>query len=170
MFKTALLPWVVLAVPAGLVACRAGAGGAATVEPSPLIADLESYRTPSEVQSSLRNNSLRWEVTEETKGAPSLPRYDFLVLRVRSYEHLGHRGELRLYFFNDRLMQTLFLPADAQSYTRRIRSEIPTLDAEISLKPYTRVFLARDEHGRSYVSWEDVRLARENDDWIRKHS
>lgn len=112
--------------------------------------------------------------------SPDYPPYRVDTLRVEPYRHLDAEGSLSLQFFNDRLFQVEFAPADAERYARRLRALGLQRDANAraekidgNLRLASTVELAISPVGRQlrtqpYVIWQDLRLVRERDEWDQK--
>ena len=75
-------------------------------------------------------------------------------------------------FFNQRLIQTIFYPADFEVYLKNLARDrgirFSVLKRTLSLfssnrlYPHTSVWVGRDHEGRDYVGWEDRKLANED--------
>jgi hypothetical protein len=135
-----------------------------------LIDDLSSRSSVADVRQRLVGSGLSFERVEGSRAAPQLPPYAHDVYRVPEYRTLGHNGELRLFFFNDRLMQTIFYPQEPSEFRMAVAKRYPGWDGKLDVPSHTRVESARDAEGRQYVSWIDLGLLSENDAWIRDHS
>lgn len=117
-----------------------------------------------------------------TKVPPGVPPRQLDSLRLASYTHLGVSGSLELQFFNDRLYQAEFEPADPESYRHALRRALPQLKpqrsgrAELregSLRVASSLDLSLSEvgqalHTRPFVIWQDLRLVRQRDAWDRE--
>ena len=139
---------------------------------APLLANFESYLSPAEARARLPPN-LVTVVSEESslKAGDPRPRFDFLVLSVHGYTHLGFRGELVLHFFNDRLMSTWFYPDSYQAYVDALRSSGVNITGDSrSLGRHTEAWTSKDYRRRFYVAWHDRRLSKENERWINRYS
>ena len=150
---------------------------------SKLIAELESYRSPQEIQTIL-GKDVSWETIRESKldkGDPRPP-YGLTEVSVNDFSHFGFRGELQLVFFNDRLMSTTFHPVEFQQYlkslieTQKLRfKNVYYKHKEAKVAPYTRISVPSEDYmkefdGKLSVTWEDTRLIAERDAWILKYS
>jgi hypothetical protein len=139
-----------------------------------LVGGLQSYQTISEVRSSLGPLAEKWEVLEDSgKGAKSSrPPFEVFTAVVRGYMHEGFKGELRLTFFNNRLMSTWFYPEDPASYRRVLSAAFPNLKEREStnVAPFTLISIATDHRGKRYFAWGDSRLQKEMEIWIRRYS
>jgi hypothetical protein len=140
--------------------------------PASLLGSFESYASPSEVRKLLASQ-LVIAVVEDSKlpADDSRPRFDVLELRIENYEHLGHRGELRVQFLNERLLSTWFYPDSYDSYIATLRrSGLTPVSVTTRVGQYTDLWTYRDFEDRPYVAWEDIRLADEQRRWIMKYS
>jgi hypothetical protein len=98
---------------------------------TPLIDGFMSYERFESVRQT-RLAALSYVVTEEAKlpkGDPRPP-FDQLTISVPEFTHLGHPGELRLSFFNDRLASVWFYPVRPAEYLQKLRARgsLPTDD------------------------------------------
>ncbi len=110
----------------------------------------------------------------------SYPPYAFDLVEVSEYKHLGSKGRLSLQFFNNRLFQAEFVPADALEYSRRLRGlglkrgvNARQEKIEGDLRVASTVELAVSAVGQQlqtepFVLWQDLRLIRERDNWDAK--
>jgi hypothetical protein len=157
-----------------MVACTEPKDAYAQIQspPAQLLGELKSYASPTQVRSQLPSQ-LRVETIEDSKlsDSDSRPRFDVLTWRVRDFEHLGHRGELRLTFLNDRLLGAWFYPQSYDSYLGALRdSNLEPASEPTRLDSFTEFWTARDFQQQAYVAWEDARLADEQKRWIMKYS
>jgi len=142
---------------------------------SPLLGGLASFESPAEVREKLEPTLLPWKVVEESAPTTSAKRPPFrqFVVTVSGYSDLGQGGELKLRFFNDRLMEARFFPKDPERYLLAFR-ESQGIDlastTEASVPPHTRVWASSEHDGQRYIGWADTRLEKEFDDWIRRYS
>jgi len=144
-------------------------------ERSVLLDSIRSYSRVDEIRTLLGHLAAKWEVIEKSSEASptdSRPPFQVYAVFAREYEHLGFRGDLKLTFFNDRLMSAVFYPRDFSGYVRRASATLPGLTEKTSVRvpPFTQVTLVTDYHQRKYVSWEDVRLTEEMSIWIKRYS
>ena len=144
-------------------------------EHAKLIAPFESYENISVVQRRLKTNGLSWSLIEDnstvSKGSKRPP-FHIYVIRVNAFKDSGHEGDLRLEFFNDRLMATWFYPEGFTSYRAVVEARYPEIlgKQSITVGQYTRIAFARDYEARDYIAWEDIRLREQVDLWIKQYS
>ena len=144
-------------------------------ERSVLVDDIRSYSRVDQVRTLLGDVAAKWEVVENSGQASSKdsrPPFQIYTALVHGYEHLGFKGDLKLTFFNDRLMSAVFYPNDFAGYVSRASVTFPDLREKKSVQvpPFTQVTLGTDYQQRRYVSWEDVRLVEEMSIWIKRYS
>lgn len=144
-------------------------------ERAKLINGLESYLSIDETKRRLPS----WEVIEQSglKPQDTRPPFNIYKVAVKNYSHLGISGELHVQFFNNRLLSTWFYPDAFDKYIQLLKDkegvtfqESRDGSKEAAIPPYTRVWLYRDFKDRQYVGWEDTRLAREFNLWIKRYS
>jgi hypothetical protein len=140
--------------------------------PAPLLGSFESYASPSEVRKLLPNQLVVTVVEDSKLPADDMrPRFDVLDLRIEDFEHLGHRGELRAHFLNERLLGTWFYPDSYDTYIAALRrAGLSPVSENTRVGRYTDLWTYRDFEDRSYVAWEDIRLADEQRRWIMRYS
>ena len=70
-----------------------------------------------------------------------------------------------MWFLNDRLMQTEFVPTDLDAFMKAKARQLPGLvqDGESRLPPFTRVSRHKFRLG---LLWEDIRLAQQYEEWV----
>lgn len=137
-----------------------------------LIDDVESYLRVEPFLAQLKGRSLSFKVESPapTSAETNRPPFNITTVRVSEFSHLGHAGELIVDFFNDRLIGVRFFPSDVAGYRKALALRGIDPSTEGHTFGNTRIWSAADHTGRSYVGWEDVRLAREMDIWIRRYS
>ena len=130
--------------------------------------------TPDEASNRFPSGLLPWEIVEDSKlpEGDTRPPFDILTVSVGHFEHLHQVGELRLDFFNRRLVSTWFFPQDGQAFLATLRAHGIDLIGrhELSVAPYTRIWTAKDYRGKMYVAWEDTRLRNQSNRWIERYS
>jgi len=134
-----------------------------------LLGGLKSYSAPEEVRTAMA--ALKWQVLEDSGGSPrdSRPAFHVLTLVVSPFKDHGCVGELRLEFFNRRLMSTWFYPEDPSAYRAAVQPFPATGVVGGELRsPRLRVWSASDYRKRVYFAWCDERLLREQERWIEK--
>jgi hypothetical protein len=112
------------------------------------------------------------------------PPHDMDTLSVEGYKYLDNEGTLNLEFFNNRLYEVEFIPADSVSYASALHQTYPELqrnrigDAVFidgSLRISSNIDLVGSAVGQSlrakpFVIWQDLRLTRQRDQWDRDYS
>lgn len=155
----------------------------AVADPVAMIEPFKSYDGVAQVQAALDAKKLKYTVTP-VRPAPSSkypPRNTDTVV-VAGYPHLGVAGQLTLEFFNDRLYEATFAPAELEHYVNRLHAAEPRLKRERdgrteviagNLRLATNVDFASTDTGYSlgtkpYVIWQDVRIKAQLDDWDKR--
>jgi hypothetical protein len=141
-----------------------------------LMDGFQSYWGIQELEAHLKGAGNKWEV-EKGKGptsGDSRPPFVIDTVKVKSYSHLGAEGELHILLFNNRLTSTIFFPKNVGNYVAQL-AKTKGIDLskkeEVRTSANTRVWLAEaGKEKRKYVGWEDSRLSKQMDDWIRKYS
>ena len=144
-------------------------------EHTKLISGIDSYQGVEEA----KRKFPVWEVIEQSSLGPKdkRPPFNIYKVEIKNYSHLGVSGELHLGFFNNRLMETRFYPDSFDKYVELLKEkerltfrESRIGSKESTIHPYTRVWTYKDYKDRSYVGWEDTRLRRECNIWIKRYS
>jgi len=142
-------------------------------KPSKLAPGLFSGQSLQTAERKLGVMAGNFDVLEDRTPLPSdtRPPYRLLVISKKNQQFSGQPGELTLTFFNDRLMTTQFYPADAAAARAAIEAEqkISLASGEGHIEPSTRVWVGKDENGRSYIGWIDKSLQAEQDAWVRQY-
>lgn len=150
---------------------------------SKLISGLESHRSPQEIQAIL-GKDISWGIIKDSKleEGDSRPPFRLTEVSVKNFSHLSFQGELRLLFFNDRLMTTIFYPVEFKRYsqtlieTQKLRLKNAYYkQREAMTSTYTRILVPNEDYikelnGNPSVTWEDTRLTAERDAWIMEYS
>jgi hypothetical protein len=133
--------------------------------PAALAASLGSMQSSEATKAKLQAAGwTNWRVIESPSTQPPKNRPPLQILTMEADgSDLDVVGTLRLEFLNDQLMATWFYPKDLARY----RS---ALEKEAKRDELTSIKYGTDYQKRDYVLWEDVRLRKELDDWIRKYS
>lgn len=148
----------------------------------PMAAQFKSYQDLGSVKDALTADGYEgWTHSgRRAVDSSSYPPYAFDLLEVSDYKHLGSKGRLSLQFFNNRLFQAEFVPADAQEYSRKLRglglkrvANARQEKIEGDLRMASTVELAVSAVGKQlqtepFVIWQDLRLIRERDNWDAK--
>lgn len=136
----------------------------------------QSYETPSAAREHLRRADLYKGWKEEEKStSPSDPRpsYQFLTM-AGPFRLWGVEGDLKLVFYNNRLMATEFLTSHGTEFTTAMHQQgEPAPDkprVEISFDRRTRFRYDLDPTGIFHFSWRDAKLEDEWQNWVRNNS
>jgi hypothetical protein len=138
-----------------------------------LIDGIESYQNIANVKKYLASRSLVWEEVEARKSTDvGRPPFNIDTITVKSYMHVGFVGDLKLTFFNDRLMATTFFSDDHEKVIRALQDKGMKFDSnqEAMLAPHTRVRQGTYYNEGAYIEWFDIRLDREAELWITRYS
>jgi len=151
----------------------------------PLLGDFRSYAAVDEVMKGLEAAGYAPILHSSHRKLPSsLPPFNLDRIEVAEYKHLGQAGKLSMQFFNDRLFETEFEPADAKTYVRELRRALPQLRSGKtgraewivgSLRVASSLDLAISDVGKSlrtrpYVLWQDRRLVQQRDSWDLRYA
>jgi hypothetical protein len=168
-----MMRWLALLVAAALgVACGARESVPEIKGPAPLADGLESLSNESMVRARLARPGSEWTIVEEPSSRSGTgSNFRIKRLSIKPHLHDGVEGSLELIFFNDRLMATWFFPSQPEFYKTNLRShEMTPIKGQITVSPNVRTWIARAADGRLYQGWEDVRLARERDQWLKENA
>ena len=142
---------------------------------------LRSYDSVSTVRDWLEASGYSASVSTIERDLPSTryPPYRNDTLVVPEYKHADHEGRLTLEFFNDRLYQAQFMPAQPPQYLSWLRGRGVALPVKRTgrstvtqgyLRISTNIDFASSDVGTvmgssPFVLWEDLRLLQQMQDW-----
>ena len=153
--------------------------------PDPVLftAGFKSYDSLDSARANLDQAKVTYLVAQN-HAAPSgkYPPHDRDTVTADKFQHLGVDGKLRLEFFNDRLYQLTFNPADAAAYVEKLhaadkrvkRDKLGRAEARLgNLRIASNVDFAVTDvganlHTVAFVIWEDTRLSSDLDEWDRR--
>ena len=140
-----------------LIAC--GCTKRTSAEPSKLMGKLYSGQSLQTVQRKLDLSAGDWQVLQDerslnTSGQKPSRLY---VISKKPFVQYGDSGELMLTFYNDELVATQFYPSNLESFREQAQSDdkIDLSAGENKIAPSTRVWVGKDDAGRSYIGWID---------------
>ena len=141
--------------------------------PSPLAADLYSGQSLQTAERKLDMMAGNFDVLVDRRPLPSdtRPPYRLLVISKKQAKVDGQTGELVMTFFNDRLMTTQFYADNMGAARGAVEAvqKITLAGGSSHLEPSTRIWVGKDEAGRSYIGWIDKYLQAEQDAWIKQY-
>ena len=142
-------------------------------KPSKLAAGLFSGQSLQTAERKLDMMAGNFDIIEDRTPLPSdtRPPYRLLVISKKNARIEGQAGELVLTFFNDRLMTSQFYPSDLAVARAGVEAgqQISLADGDSHILPSTRVWVGKDEGGRSYIGWIDKTLQAEQDAWVKQY-
>jgi len=141
--------------------------------PSPLAGELFSGQSLQTAARQLAMMAGNFDVLVDRTPLPSdtRPPYRLLVISKKNAQVNGQAGELVLTFFNDRLMTSQFYSDDMPAARAAVESgdKLSLAAGEAHIEPSTRVWVGKDENGRSYIGWIDKTLQAEQDAWVKQY-
>lgn len=144
------------------------------IKPSVLLGGFESMKSFSSIEPQLTSQGLQWTTIEDSRLPidDGRPKFENKTIEVEGFRHANSVGTLRLEFFNDRLMATVFFPADMSSYEVAVEKElrIQIGDGPTILERATLIIKGEDARGRKFIKWSDTRLTEEQAKWIKRYS
>ena len=139
------------------------------IKASALASPLFSGQSLEAVERKLDMMAGSFEVLEDRTPLPSdtRPPYRVLIISKKNVRVDRQPGELVLTFFNDRLMSAQFYPADMAAARAAVEADeqLSLAGGDAHIEPSTRVWVGKDEAGRSYIGWIDKSLQAEQDTW-----
>ena len=141
----------------------------------PLIPPLVSLASPDEVRVAL-GRPTNWHVFEDRNRKPcksAAPTYRTMWVELVGFTFLGHEATLRLHFWNGRLADTRLYPVHEDEVVADLE---PKLGVRLKRHPAGHLLalpsedimvVAHTDGWGPYVSWQDMRLLSESDDWYR---
>ena len=148
----------------------------------PMMDAFRSYEDLDTVGKALTSAGYGNWVTDSRHAEESsrYPPYALDTVMVSGYRHMDNKGSLTLRFFNNRLFQAEFVPADAEAYARKIRkfglprdrnARAEKIDGNLRIASTLELAISpvgRQLRSEPFVLWQDLRLIRERDDWDQK--
>ena len=141
-------------------------------QPSQLAGELFSGQSLETVERKLDMMAGNFDILVDRTPLPSdtRPPYRLLVISKKNARIEGQTGELVLTFFNDRLMTSQFYPSICPRRRPRWKPSSNFRGRrEAHIAPSTRVWVGKDENGRSYIGWIDKTLQAEQDAWVKQY-
>lgn len=142
-------------------------------KPSKLAAGLSSGQSLQTAERKLDMMAANFDIIMDRTPLPSdtRPPYRLLVISKKNVRIEGQTGELVLTFFNDRLMTSQLYPDDVAAARAAVEAaqKISLAGGESRIQPSTRVWVGKDEAGRSYIGWIDKTLQAEQDAWVKQY-
>jgi hypothetical protein len=155
---------------------------AIAADPVVLLDDLKSYDTLASVRERLDSaKAVYTTAAAHPKRSGKYPPRDRDTI-TGTYSHLGVPGQLTLEFFNDRLYEATFVPAEPAPYAEKLHKIDKRLKKDRNgraeqvtgnLRVASNVDFATTDVGKSlqtkpYVIWQDLRLVEQLDEWDRR--
>lgn len=152
-------------------------------QPLEFAAGFRSYQTQSEAQARIATTGAVATVTgQHLPPSRNYPPRDLDTVRLDGFASCGTTGLLTLEFFNDRLLEMRFEPADAARCAADLRSRYPAARRDRNgridwsaggLRYANNLELAESAVGEAlrvtpYVVWQDLRLTSARDEWDRR--
>jgi hypothetical protein len=141
--------------------------------PSRLAGEMFSGQSLQTAERKLTMMAGNFDVLVDRTPLPSdtRPPYRLLVIAKKNVRVEGQPGELVLTFFNDRLMTTQFYADDMAAARAAVEAgeKLSLAGGETHIEPSTRVWVGKDETGRSYIGWIDKTLQAEQDAWLNRY-
>jgi hypothetical protein len=142
-------------------------------KPSRLAGDLFSGQSLQTVERKIGGMAGSFDILVDRSPLPSdtRPPYRLLVISKKDARIEGQAGELVLTFFNDRLMTAQLYPADLDAARAAVEAhqKLSLAAGDSHIAPSTRVWMGKDEAGRSYIGWIDKSLQAEQDAWVKQY-
>jgi hypothetical protein len=141
-----------------------------------LCGEFRSYETKDEAQVSLRQRSDAKAWKEEIKASDPKDRREHFQFTTLSgpFDLFGSTGQLKLVFYNNRLMSAEFSPKNPDEFLARLRKQgeaVPTrAQEEITTDRRTRVEYYVDPDRSMRFMWSDPKLEDEWQQWVTNNS
>jgi hypothetical protein len=141
-----------------------------------LAGGFHSYQTASEARSRLNEAGVASQWQEEHKRLPhsdARQAYEFLLMSG-PFRIDGIGGNLRLTFYNNRLMSTEFSTTQGRELISAMRNQGTTIPStarqQVVLDRRTRFRYDIDSDGGFRFSWTDIKLEAEWSKWVERNS
>ena len=139
-------------------------------ERSSLIGGFQSYASREEVAKQFPAD-VEVKVIRDTSLAKddSQPPYRVYVITLSPYKSMNTNGTLRLTFYNNRLEQTAFYPADYNGYVEALGKQGVSLSfGREVVRGHTLIWEGQDEDNKPFIGWADKRLREQQRRWLAK--
>jgi hypothetical protein len=165
---------IVIVVAIAAVVLVAGCRKKEMFQPSRLFGATYSGQSLQSVERELKLRAGDWNVLEDQRSLSggSEPPSRLYVISKPAFPEYGSSGELVLTFFNDELVSTRFYPRDVASICDAVeqQQQIALCGAgESRIEPSTRVWIGKDQSGRTYIGWIDKQRQAVIDNWNAAH-
>ena len=143
-------------------------------DPKELIGNFSSYQSIKDFESTVKKKADTIIVFEDSKLSEndSRPEFSIYTVIIPEYKFDNVTGKLRASFFNDRLMTVWFYPNDNKEFETLIKDkyDINLKNKESQIFHCVKVHRWTDFEGNEYFGWSDLKLVKEQNDWISRYS
>lgn len=144
-------------------------------ENAPLIGNIKSRLTVDQLKRQMNIDPQNWREIENTFAPANdrRPAYHLYVIATNNFMDLGESGEVKFYFYHNRLSSVWFYPTQPKEYKSKLninKGVSLSERGEVVLQGRLRIRCGIDFRGEEYVRFEDIPLQREHDEWISRHS
>jgi hypothetical protein len=128
-------------------------------QPSKLMGDLTSGLSVRGAQHALDTRPTQWETLDDRRSFSGVtPEWHEVVIVKKNFSAYGQTGDIVLSFFNEELVSAQFYPVDivAAKEAVSVKDKVGfTAQGDAHTSIATRVWIGKDQDGRSYIGWID---------------
>tara|TARA_B110000967_G_C18514745_1_gene378104 strand:- start:40 stop:558 length:519 start_codon:yes stop_codon:yes gene_type:complete len=142
--------------------------------PKKLIEEFNSYQTIQDFTDLVKIKTDSIILFENSKLAETDTRPEFSIYSIilPEYEVGNAIGKLRASFFNDRLVSIWFYPNNINQFDEKLKKKynISLRNGENKTIDCVRINRYTDFEGNEYFGWSDLKLVKEQNDWISQNA
>lgn len=157
-----------------LIGCSGNEYSCVSEDPKELIGNFKSYQTIESFEEFVDSKTDTIIVFENSKLLENDTRPEFSIYTVilPNFKIENTTGKLRASFFNDRLMTLSFYPNDKGKFEKVLLKKYDLILKNRENITINCVEINRwtDFEGNEYFGWSDLKLVKEQNDWISQYS
>jgi hypothetical protein len=157
-----------------LIGCSGNEYTCVSDAPKELIGDFKSYQTIQDFERKVKMKTDSIVVFENSKLPKTdlRPEFSIYTIILPEYKIENVTGKLEASFFNDRLMSVRFYPNDIKEFESLLKRKhnINLENRENISIDCVEINRWTDFEGNEYFGWSDMKLIKEQNDWISQHA
>lgn len=154
--------------------CVGSEAPCASNDPKEFIEKFISFQTIKTFENNVKTETDSIVVIENSKlsDTDARPEFSIYTVMLPDYKIGNITGKIKARFFNNRLMSVWFYPNDYDGFEKLLkeRYDIHLKNREKTIINCVEINRWTDFEGNEYFGWSDVKLVKEQNDWISKHS
>lgn len=142
--------------------------------PQRLIGDIQTYMSITDFKTKFVQPTDSVEIFEDSRfpATDQRPEFSNYTLILHNHKLEGHKGNLKVSFYNNRLISITFYPDKLGEFVEYLKNKHSIELEEFSSEQMHCISITRytDFEDKEYISWTDNRLRKEQNNWISKYS